>query len=185
MIFVGFDPGLRSVGWAVIDCDLRGDVRLVDMGAWNLSVLGTSVGLRLERLHEESVCLLNAHNPRWVGLERAISFKNVDSALKLSEARAVIRLACYQNLAEMDDRMIELSPTSVKKNTSGWGRSDKDDMMRALRMRFTNLDTWVSQQDGKLPHDAFDALGVAWSSWVQVRQKIRLGSKITSMGGQL
>ena len=185
MILIGIDPGIRSVGWAVIECDMRGGANLRDMGAWNLTSLGPSVGLRLERLHEETTALIQSWNPRFVGLEKAINFKNVDSAFKLSEARAVIRLACYQSLANMDDRLLEISPTAVKKHASGSGRSNKDDMLRTLKVRFSNLDTWVGDRGKVLPHDAFDALGVAWTSWVRVRQKIRLSPSISSMGGRV
>jgi len=185
MIVVGFDPGIRSVGWAAIACDLRGGVRLEDMGAWNLSVLGPSVGQRLERLHEESTQLLKKWNPRFVGLEKAVNFKNVDSAFKLSEARAILRLACYQSLEDMDERLIELSPTAIKKHTTGSGRGTKDEILRALRMRFTNLESWVSDSERDLPHDAFDGLGIAWTTWSQVRQKIRLGSSMNSLGGSV
>ncbi|MEO5667218.1 MAG: crossover junction endodeoxyribonuclease RuvC [Bdellovibrionota bacterium] len=185
MIVVGIDPGIRSVGWSVIDCDLRGGAKLVDMGAWDLSKLGPSVGTRLERLHEESVVLIQKWNPRFVGLEKAVNFKNVDSAFKLSEARAVIRLACYQNLADMDERMIEISPTAIKKHASGSGRSTKDDMLRTLKLRFANLDEWMASSEKKLPHDAIDALGISWTTWVRVRQKIRLGSSMNSLGGRV
>jgi|GEM_PF-651276 len=185
MILVGFDPGIRSVGWSVIECDLRGGVRLVDMGAWDLSGLGSSVGLRLERLHDEATTLIQKWNPRFVGLEKAVNFKNVDSAFKLSEARAVIRLACYQNLADMDARLLEFSPTAIKKHTSGSGRSSKDDILRTLKLRFANLDQWVENNENELPHDAFDALGIAWTTWSKVRQKIRLGSSMGSVGGRV
>jgi crossover junction endodeoxyribonuclease RuvC len=185
MIVVGFDPGIRSVGWSVIDCDLRQGARLMAMGAWKLSVLGPSVGQRLERLHDETTQLIQHWNPRIVGLERAVNFKNVDSAFKLSEARAVIRLACYQNLADMDERLLEISPTAVKKHASGSGRSDKAEMLRTLKLRFSNLDAWVSEAGTELPHDAFDALGIAWTSWVRVRQKIRLGPSMRHPGGRV
>jgi crossover junction endodeoxyribonuclease RuvC len=185
MILVGIDPGIRSVGWAVIECDMRGGARLKDMGAWNLAALGPSVGVRIERLHEEATALLQKWNPRFVGLEKAINFKNVESAFKLSEARAVVRLACYQTLADMDSRLIEFSPTAVKKHASGSGRSNKGDMFRTLKMRFSNLDAWVEGAQGRLPHDAFDALGIAWTTWVRVRQKTRLGPSISSLGGRL
>ncbi len=185
MIIVGFDPGIRSVGWAVIHCDLRQGVRLEEMGAWDLKSLGPSVGLRLERLHEESTALVQRWNPRWIGLERAVSFKNVDSALKLSEARAVLRLACYQNLADTDERFLELSPTTIKKHAAGWGRSSKEEISRVLQLRFSNLASWLENSPEKLPHDAFDALGIAWTTWVRIRQKIRLEARTPVMGGGL
>lgn len=182
MIVLGFDPSVRHVGYAVLRCSVSSDVELLELGAWNLlarSGVDASVGTRLEVLHAQSTALIEKWNPRWVGLENAVNFKNPQSAFKLSEARGVLRLACYQLLDNMDNRLIELSPTAIKKNTTGWGRGSKDDMLKALEMRFSNLNSFVkTQSNATLPHDAYDALGIAWTTWVQLRQKLRLGLTI-------
>jgi crossover junction endodeoxyribonuclease RuvC len=186
MILIGFDPGVRRVGYSVIDCDWVRGISIRELGVWNLLEADQkSMGLRLERLYQESYALLEKWNPRWIGLEKAISFKGLESSLKLSEARGVLRLACYQTLEEADQRLIELSPTAIKKNTTGWGRSSKSDMIRSLEIRFQNLEEWVKNSDEKLSHDAYDALGIAWTTWVQVRQKLRMGSRTNkSVEGQ-
>jgi len=183
VIIIGFDPSVRRVGYSVVRCSMNSNVELLDMGVWNLlhsSSADSSVGTRLEILHAQSAALLTKWNPRWVGIEKAVTFKNPQSALKLSEARGVLRLACYQVLDNMDERLLELSPTAIKKNTAGWGRSSKADMVRALEMRFANLEAFIQGLENaeKITHDAYDALGIAWTTWVQLRQKLRLGVTI-------
>jgi Holliday junction resolvasome RuvABC endonuclease subunit len=162
---------------------MSSNVEILDLGVWHLhrsAESKVSVGSRLELLHAKAAELLGQWNPRWVGIERAVTFKNPQSALSLSEARGVLRLACYQILDHMDDRLVELSPTAIKKSTAGWGRSSKEDMLRALELRFSNLTPFLESFQGleKITHDAYDALGIAWATWVQLRQKLRVGVTI-------
>jgi crossover junction endodeoxyribonuclease RuvC len=185
VIVVGLDPSVRRVGYAVLRCSMSSNVEILDLGVWHLHRFAegkASVGSRLELLHAKAVELLGQWNPRWVGIERAVTFKNPQSALSLSEARGVLRLACYQILDNMDDRLVELSPTAIKKSTAGWGRSSKEDMLRALELRFSNLTPFVESLQGleKITHDAYDALGIAWATWVQLRQKLRVGVTLQS-----
>lgn len=186
MIIVGIDPGVRKLGYSVIEIQGLDKCALKDMGVIRADKISDSLGLRLEFIHEEISKIIKTWNPRWVGLEKAVNFKNVDSAFKLTEARGVIRLACYQNLDQMDSRMVELSPTAIKKESTGRGQSTKEEIERAMYLRFANLQQWVDMrmeegkevQAEKLTHDSFDALAIAWTTWVKVRQKQRVGARL-------
>src|SRR5687767_9570500 len=117
MRIVGIDPGSQRCGYAVIDMNgASGSIR--DIGVWDLmagSKGRPALGDRLEKLHAHCLELLVKHNPHFIGLEKAITFKNVQSALVLSEARGVIRLAAHQKLEKAHERLVEISPTAVKK----------------------------------------------------------------------
>ncbi len=181
MILIGLDPGTQRTGYAVLKVDSRplSQFELIEVGAWDLLKLSgsksddrSSLGIRLELLYQLSEELFEKHNPRWIGLEKAVAHKNIPSALKLSEARGVLRLAAYKSLASADSRLIELSPTQVKKDASGFGVASKSDVRRVLLLRFPQFSKQLSA-DKHLLADAYDALAIALSCWVSTRRQSR------------
>jgi crossover junction endodeoxyribonuclease RuvC len=172
MIIAGFDPGTQRCGYALAEvCGTR--LQILDLGCWELlenTQKRDDVGLRLERLHEHSSQWLRKFNPHYIGIEKAVSFKSVPSAFTLSEARGVLRLAIFQNLAEAPGRIFELSPTKVKKDSGTSGLATKEQVMKALCVRFVGLEDLVLHK--AFPPDAFDALAVAFSTWIQLRTQM-------------
>jgi len=167
VIIVGIDPGSRNCGYSVIN-DSGVAVKIIEMGTWPLEKLGgKDLGDRLAKLMELSKELFKKHNPRFIGLEKAVAFKNVVSAFKLSEARGVIRAAAHTVLESAAERIIEISPTEVKRSASGMGLGSKGSIEKALRLRFPNSEVFV--EGAKLNADAFDALAVAWSAKLKSR----------------
>ena len=160
---LGIDPGTRKAGYCVIQ--LIGantqSLKILEWGVWNLPPK-QSLGERLEILYNESSALLKKWNPQIVGIEKAVVFKNVPSSLTLSEARGVLRLAVYSELAQADDRLIELSPTLIKKSTTGRGLATKDEIKRSLGFRWGL--NFASETLKNFSADAFDALAIATSA---------------------
>ena len=166
MIVVGIDPGTRKTGYAVLRAIPR-HVELLDLGVWGRAADDRPLGDRLEDIHQRASALFKEWNPRWIGLEKAVAFKNIPSALTLSEARGVLRLAAHQSLDRSDQRLVELSPTRIKKSAVGSGSAAKAGVEKALRLRFPELKN-LTERD--IPHDAFDALAIAWTVWVDMKR---------------
>ena len=175
MIIIGIDPGVQRAGFAVLE--KRGtQLAVLELGTWDLlkypkgaRPVGSDerrpLGDRLEQLHASVAELFGRYNPRIIGLEKAITFKNVASALKLSEARAVVRLAAHQRLESAHERLFELSPTQVKRHAAASGGATKEQVLRVLSLRFTGLAEIAAA--GDFTHDAFDALAIAWTAWAE------------------
>lgn len=162
MIILGLDPGTQRTGYAVLEA--RGaQLEIRALGVWNLIQGNPPLGQRLEMLASELRALLTQWNPWIIGLEKAVSFRNTASALTLSEARGVIRLCAHEILEKADARLVELSPTAVKKEASGFGGAAKEGVRRGLELRFRNLASF--DPEGSLSSDAFDALAVGWAAW--------------------
>ena len=188
MIVAGLDPGSRRAGFAVLRMDSHA-MEIISMGSWDLmKVAGPDLGERLAELHRLAVVFFKTHNPRVIGLEKAVAFKNISSALKLSEARGVIRIAGHQVLAEASRRFIELSPTEVKRSAAGLGFSSKESVEKALRLRFPGsrafLDAAVQSENvsGKIAHDAFDAVAIAWAANARSRLSSMKGARDVDAG---
>ena len=158
---MGFDPGTLKTGFCVLEIGRANKNRIREWGCWNLPAK-YSLGDRLEILHEEASALLLRWNPQIVGIEKAVVFKNIPSSLTLSEARGVLRLAVHTHLAQAASRIVELSPTLVKKSNTGKGVASKEEMKFHLKLRW-GFD-FSKKEFSDLPFDAFDALGIATSA---------------------
>jgi crossover junction endodeoxyribonuclease RuvC len=172
MRIAGIDLGSQRTGFALIESQ-GNELRVLDLGTWDLlskSKERDAVGIRLEKLHRQSSLWLRLHNPDIIGFEKAVAFKNIPSALTLSEARGVLRLAMFQNLASSEKRLVELSPTAVKKASGSGGLASKEAVLKALCMRFSGLQEIMLKNS--LPPDAFDALAIAFTAWLQVRNTL-------------
>ncbi len=163
MIIVGLDPGTQRTGFAVIRVGARTKLEVVDWGVWKLALLADSsdLGSRLEMLFDRAQKLFKDHNPRHIGLERAFNQKNVMSTMKLSEARGVLRLAAYKTLEAAESRLIEISPTAVKRAATGHGQGSKEFVLRSVMARF-GISKVHDLKDFTL--DASDALAVCWAT---------------------
>lgn len=159
---MGFDPGTRKTGYCVLAVGGGAHKnKILEWGCWNVGAR-PSLGDRLEKLYTEASALLRRWNPQVVGIEKAVVFKNIPSSLTLSEARGVLRLAVHSQLAEAAARIVELSPTLVKKSNTGRGTASKEDIKLHLKLRW-GFD-FTLKEFSSLSFDAFDALAIATSA---------------------
>ena len=159
MIIIGFDPGTRNAGFSVVQVDSRYLFKVLEAGVWRLQKTSqVAMGVRLETLAHETEQLLKKYNPSFIGLEKAVVFKNPSSSLKLAEARGVIRLVAHQILDKAESRIIEVSPTQVKKSISGTGSSQKKDVKQSVLRRFSEAKDNEKIEDYS---DSYDAIAVA------------------------
>lgn len=159
---LGIDPGTRITGWGVVERvdDARGGSPfLLGGGTLRLVAYGVlkppadaPIAARLARIHQGVRAVLEEHAPDAVGVEEAFGGKNIRSAIRLGEARAVCMLAAA--LAGRD--VHEVPPALVKKAVAGHGGAGKDTVREAVA-RLLGL-----APDAPLPtYDASDALAVA------------------------
>jgi crossover junction endodeoxyribonuclease RuvC len=142
---LGLDPGSQRTGFGVIDA-VGSDIRHVTHGCIN--VAGADLAERLRRIHEAIVDVVRAFQPDETAVERVFVNRNVDSALKLGQARGAALCALPQNMP-----VSEYAPRAVKLATVGFGGADKAQVAHMVH-RLLQLTELVSG-------DPADALGVA------------------------
>jgi crossover junction endodeoxyribonuclease RuvC len=159
---LGIDPGSRVTGWGVVES--RGNAFLhVASGTIALD-LRHALPARLARLHVECRRLVARWRPAVVVLERAFVARNVQSALRLGEARGAV-LAAVGGTA-----LREYAPAAVKLAAVGHGRADKAEVGRGVVSRL-QLDPWP-------PVDAVDALALALCHLQQAPLAARLDAAL-------
>jgi len=144
---LGIDPGSRLTGWGVVEEQGRA-LRYLGSGTLVLEGRG-ELAVRLARLSEECGRLLTAWRPAAVALERAFVARNVQSALRLGEARgAVLAVIGATGVA-----LHEYAPAAVKLAAVGHGQADKDAIAWGVGRRLGLAEP--------LATDAADALALA------------------------
>lgn len=107
-------------------------------------------------IHAGLVEVITQWQPQVLSLEKAFLSYNVQSALRLGEARGVALLAASQ----AGLRIAEYNPTEIKTAVASYGRADKVQIQKAV---FTHLGLSHGQQTTSLAasKDATDALAAA------------------------
>lgn len=144
---LGIDPGSRNTGYGIVDCT-GPDLRCIVHG--RIEVAGASLAERMHRIHDGIRALLARYAPDEVAVERVFVNRNVDSALKLGQARGAALAALGA-----DAQVFEYAPRAVKLATVGFGGADKAQVAHMVRQLL------ALGADVALAADASDALAIA------------------------
>jgi len=145
---LGIDPGSIVTGFGLVEQD-EGGMKLV---AWSSVRTSSRAPLaeRLNKIHAETVRMIDAHRPDEVAVEDVFQAKNVRSALKLGHARGVTLLAAAQAALPI----FEYAPREVKQSVVGTGSATK---LQVASM----VDRLLKLSGRKLLEDESDAVAVA------------------------
>ncbi|HEX2117397.1 MAG TPA: crossover junction endodeoxyribonuclease RuvC [Alphaproteobacteria bacterium] len=147
MRLIGFDPGLRTTGWGVIEVS-GSRLRHVANGLVT-SDGDASTATRLHQLYDGLAAIIAEHQPAVAAVEETFVNANATTTLKLGLARGVVLLAPAR--AGLD--VAEYSANAIKKAVVGVGHADK----AQIQMMVKRLLPGVSFAGP----DAADALAVA------------------------
>lgn len=148
MRITGIDPGTTRIGYATLE-RIGGEVKL--LGAETIAVAPRrGAAERLALLERALAERLARDRPDAVAVEKIYFTRNAKTAMAVAEARGIILLTAHH----LATSICEYAPLEVKLAVTGYGRSDKAQVRKAVRL---NLPTAV------LPpgDDAIDAIALA------------------------
>jgi len=148
MIILGIDPGTATTGYGIIEAQ-KSRLKLITFGCI-LSSPKFSTAERLSQIHKQLTALIKKYRPEKIAVEDIFFFKNLKTAIKVSQARGVILCAAAQAKTEV----FEFTPLQIKQAVTGYGRADKLQMQKMVKV-ILNLDQIPK------PDDASDALAAA------------------------
>ncbi|MBQ0099267.1 MAG: crossover junction endodeoxyribonuclease RuvC [Firmicutes bacterium] len=149
MIIVGFDPGLATLGYGVIEKDNKGKISVIDYGIVQ-TPKGESLSVRLCMLEEATKQIIDKFKPDEISMEELFFAKNVKTAINVAHARGVLLLTCNK----VCGRIFEYTPLQIKQALTGYGRADKKQIQKMVQ-------TLLKLKEIPKPDDAADALAVA------------------------
>ncbi|HWZ65088.1 MAG TPA: crossover junction endodeoxyribonuclease RuvC [Steroidobacteraceae bacterium] len=159
---LGLDPGSRRTGFGILEC--RGaELLLIAHGCLDVSQAGSAARLRM--IFEGLAALVSEHCPGEIAIERVFVSRNVDSALKLGQARGAALCAVPRGVP-----VFEYAPRAIKLALVGSGAAEKFQVAHMIRV--------LLGVAGALSADAADALAVA----VCHAHARRLGALIAQQG---
>jgi crossover junction endodeoxyribonuclease RuvC len=147
-IILGLDPGTNIMGYGLIVVG-KPKVGLLQFGVIHLNKF-ESHELRLKKIFERVLSLIDEYHPDEVALEAPFFGKNVQSMLKLGRAQGVAMSAALSR----EIPIVEYAPKKVKQSVTGNGNASKEQVAKMLMMLFT-----IKELPKLL--DATDALAVA------------------------
>lgn len=150
-IIIGIDPGTNLMGYGILGVS-RGKPHMIALGVIKLNRLESHY-LRLRRIYERVLGLVEQYLPDEMAIEAPFFGKNVQSMLKLGRAQGVAMAAALAR----DVPIAEYEPRKIKQAISGNGAASKEQVREMLR-RILNIpsDTLDGQE-----LDATDGLAAA------------------------
>lgn len=146
MKVLGIDPGLRNMGWGVIEV-IGPKLRHIANGTCRSE--GSDLGARLLSLAVQLEALLAEHSPDAAAVEQTFVNRDGAGTLKLGQARGVAMVT----LARAGLGIGEYAPNAVKKAVVGVGHADKDQIGHMVRLHLPGA--------APASPDAADALAIA------------------------
>ena len=146
MRIIGIDPGLRNLGWGVIE--VTGN-RLSHLGNGVCRSEGADLAQRLLSLHVQLSEVVAAFRPAAAAVEQTFVNKDGAGTLKLGQARGIAMLVP----ARAGVTVGEYAPNAIKKCVVGVGHADKAQVQHMVRVQLPG-----AAFDSP---DAADALAVA------------------------
>ena len=157
MIIIGIDPGTAKTGFGIIKKTKKKEIKVIDYGCITTAP-GLSDGERLKILNNELNKLIKKYKPTILAVEKLYFFKNLKTAMPVSQAKGVILLTA----AKKKIPVYEFSPLQVKMAIVGYGRADKKQVQKMIKV-LLNLNEIPK------PDDAADALAIAICCTVEKR----------------
>jgi len=145
---LGIDPGTAACGYGIVH-ESDGRIRALEHGCWTSSARERPE-IRLRAIFDGVTGLITAHGPDAVALEESFVGADARIALFVGQARGAALVAA----ASAGVECTEYAPARVKQAVCGYGRADKGQVGRMVRM--------ILSLDAEPPTShAADALAVA------------------------
>ena len=148
MRILGVDPGIATIGFALLDFDKQ-KYSLLRCGVITTPA-HTALSSRLEIIYADLNQVIEAFRPDVVAIEELFFNTNITTGISVAHGRGVILLACRQSGL----KIYEYTPLQVKQAVVGYGRAEKKQVMEMVK-RLCCL------SEAPKPDDAADAVALA------------------------
>lgn len=154
MRILGIDPGYERLGIAVLEKN-KGDKKEKVIFS---ECFKTSAKLdfteRLLLIGEEVQKVIKKYKPEVLSIETLFLTTNQKTVMHVAEARGVILYEAVKN----NLKIFEATPLQIKVATTGYGRADKNQIIKMVRML-------VDIEKNKTSDDELDAIAIALTAF--------------------
>jgi len=155
MIILGIDPGTATTGYGVIKkvsypkLKTKNHFRCLNYGLIQTHP-SSPTPERLKKINNELSRLIKKHQPDALAVEKVYFFKNLKTAIPVSQAEGVILLTAAKNKIPV----YEFTPLQVKLAITKFGWAEKELVQKKIK-------TLLRLKEAPKSDDAADALAIA------------------------
>jgi len=143
-IIIGIDPGTSIMGYGVI-LEKGSKIELISMGIVRMDHLDDHF-LKLQRIFEKTISLLDEFKPDTMALEAPFYGKNIQVMLKLGRAQGTAMAAALSR----NIPIAEYAPRKIKQSITGKGNTTKEQVAAMLQrlLNFKETPEFLDATDG-------------------------------------
>ncbi|MGN0894124.1 MAG: crossover junction endodeoxyribonuclease RuvC [Succinivibrio sp.] len=166
-VIIGIDPGSRFTGYGVVKSE-GNDV--IYLGSGCIKTGDGDLASKLKVIYDGVTSLIEQFKPDSMSVEETFLSKNVQSTVKLSEARASAIVAG----ANLGVEIFEYTPMQIKQSVVGYGWADKEQVQFMVK-RLLRL-------NGNPQADAADGLACALCHCFTSKVTKAMGAGVATQG---
>ncbi|MGF1488673.1 MAG: crossover junction endodeoxyribonuclease RuvC [Prochloraceae cyanobacterium] len=159
-IWLGIDPGLAIIGWAILEELATGEANLIDSGTIE-TPKETNTSARLVEIEKDMVQIIQEFQPNKIAMEMPFFSRQIKAAGGVLQAVGVINLVCFR---ELGLEPILLHQSSWKAHL-GDGKATKSDVAETLANLFDLQHLPID--------DTVDAIGIGYAGLCGLRNLIK------------
>lgn len=156
MIILGIDPGYERLGIAVLEKN-KGKEEVLYSECFK-----TSAKLKFEDrlflIGQKIEEIIKKYKPEVLAIETLFSNTNQKTVMHVSETRGVV---IYEAIKK-SLKIFEASPPQIKMATTGYGKADKNQVIKMVKML-------VKIDNNKKSDDELDAIAIALTAFAHTR----------------
>ncbi|MXV51060.1 crossover junction endodeoxyribonuclease RuvC [Pedobacter sp. HMF7647] len=143
-IILGIDPGTAVMGYGLVK-EIKTKIELISLGVVSMQHLDDHP-LKLKRIFEKTVALIDQYNPDCLAIEAPFYGKNIQVMLKLGRAQGVAMAAALSRSLPI----FEYSPRKIKQSITGNGSATKEQVAAMLQslLGFKETPEFLDATDG-------------------------------------
>jgi len=157
MIILGIDPGYERIGIAIVEKNKPNKERLIYSTCFKTSAK-INFEERLFLIGQEVEKTIKKYKPKILAIETLFLNTNQKTVMHVSEARGVIIYEAIKN----NLGLFEATPPQIKIATTGYGRADKKDVLKMVRML-------IEIDENKKSDDELDAIAIALTAFAHLK----------------
>jgi len=165
MRILGIDPGFERLGIAVLEKvaskkpfdSAQGRERVIFSECFKTSVK-LEFSERLKLIGEEVRKVIKKYKPEVLAIETLFLNTNQKTVMRVAEARGVV----IYEAALSGLKVFEASPPQIKIATTGYGRANKEQIMKMVKIL-------VTLEENKTSDDELDAIAIALTAFAHLK----------------
>ena len=156
MKILGVDPGFERLGIAILEKNTSDKKERVIFSECFKTSAKLEFSERLNLIGEEIKNIIKKYKPEVLSIETLFLTTNQKTVMRVAEARGVV----IYEASKANLKIFEASPPQIKIATTGYGRADKKQIIKMVKI-LVDID---NNKDKKLD-DELDAIAIALTAF--------------------